>query len=164
MSPKLVTAAPDMAEPVSRLVHASFSELAAGDWEPSASERLLSETSPEEMAALLEAPAFAAAEVWAEQFVGFILMPRPALLSMLFVHPQHLRQGVARRLWEAARAHIEVAFPEVKTVELNATPYAFNAYRALGFFPISNQFTRRGCKITRMACWLPARGLGADAL
>ena len=98
------------------------------------------------------------------QTVGFILLPRPSLLSMLFVHPQHLRQGIARRLWEAARSHIEGAFSEIKTIELNSTPYAFNAYRALGFHPISAQFTRRGAKATRMACWLPARALGADAL
>lgn len=164
MSRTLVTATSEMAVAVSRLVHESFSELAAADWEPSASERLLAETSPEAMAELLKAPAFAAAEVSGEQVVGFILMPRPSLISMLFVHPRHLRRGVARGLWEAARAHIEEVFPEVKTVELNSTPHALNAYRSLGFFPISGQFTRRGCKVTRMACWLPARALGADAL
>jgi GNAT superfamily N-acetyltransferase len=84
--------------------------------------------------------------------------------SLLFVHPGHLRKGVAGRLWEAARSHIEAVHPETKTVELNSTPHAFRAYRALGFVPISTAFVRRGCRVTRMACWLPARALGADAL
>jgi len=51
--------------------------------------------------------------------------------------------------------------PEVKTVELNSTPYATLAYRALGFVPISREFEQAGCRATRMACWLPARGLNA---
>jgi predicted GNAT family N-acyltransferase len=93
--------------------------------------------------------------------VGFILMPKPSLLGMLFVHPSSLRLGIGKQLWEQARAHVEVSFPEVKTVELNSTPYALHFYRSIGFVPISAEFQRGGCRATRMACWLPARALGA---
>ena len=44
-------------------------------------------------------------------------------------------------------------------VELNSSPYAVPAYRALGFFPISEPFRRQGAVATRMACWLPGRAL-----
>jgi GNAT superfamily N-acetyltransferase len=37
-----------------------------------------------------------------EQIVGFLLMPTPTLLGMLFVHPARLRQGIGTKLWEFA--------------------------------------------------------------
>src|SRR5262245_46561099 len=144
MVSRLLPATPEMAERVSELVHSSFNELAAADWEPEAREVFLAESSPVALAEALHALAFGAVEAEDNTFIGFILMRKPSLVDMLFVHPEHLRKGVARRLWEAARVHIEATHPEVKTVELNATPYAFNAYRALGFVPISKEFTRGG--------------------
>ena len=93
------------------------------------------------------------------QIIGVLVMPRPSLVQLFFVVPGHLRRGIGRTLWEAARTHIEAQHPEVKTVELNATPYAVAAYRALGFFPISEPFRRKGAVATRMACWLPGRAL-----
>ena len=157
-------ATPEMAERISALVHVSFNKLSAHDWEPNARRVFLEETSSLAIAVALEQPAFAAIEGEVDEPIGFVLMPRPTLLSLLFVHPEHLRKGVARGLWEAARGHVEAMYPEAKTVELNSTSYAFGAYRALGFVPISTEFVRRGCRVTRMACWLPARALGADAL
>jgi hypothetical protein len=50
----------------------------------------------------------------------------------------------------AVRAHVEERYPEVKTVELNSTPYAVSAYRAWGFFPISEPFRRAGAAAIRM--------------
>ena len=164
MVSEIIAATPVMAVPISRLVQLSFNEVAAGDWDPDARQIFLDESSPAAMAMALKEPAFAAVEAQGNEFAGFILMRKPSLLDMLFVHPRRLRQGVARRLWESARSHIEAAHPEVKTIELYATPIALHAYRALGFMPISSEFTRSGCRATRMACWLPARALGADAL
>jgi hypothetical protein len=43
--------------------------------------------------------------------------------------------------------------------QLNSSPYAVDAYRALGFFPISHAYKRDGAVATRMACWLPGRRL-----
>jgi GNAT superfamily N-acetyltransferase len=147
---------------VSALVHESFSTLAAKDWSPAAQECFLAEVSSvEQMARKIADSAFSAVAVAGAEVVGFILMPAPAVLGMLFVHSAWLRRGIATALWEAARAHIETHFPEVKTVELNSTPYATLAYRALGFVPISREFEQAGCRATRMACWLPARGLNA---
>ena len=152
------------AEVASALVQHSFLELAAADWEPNACEVFLGESSPVALRVALESPAYAASAFSEERMVGFILMPKPSLLGMLFVHPGSLRLGIEKQLWEQARTHVEAAFPQVKTVELNASPYAFPFYRTVGFVPISAEFMRGGCRATRMACWLPARALGADAL
>jgi GNAT superfamily N-acetyltransferase len=146
----------------SAVVHASFVEIAAADWESRAQQRFLAESSPEALVEILRVAAHATGAFVAEEMVGFILMPTPALLGMLFVHPHWLRRGIGRALWENARDHIEFTFPAVKTVELNATACALQFYRSVGFVPISAEFEREGCHATRMACWLPARALGAE--
>lgn len=150
------------ASTASELVHASFKALAARDWESKAQEFFLADSLREGMARKINSAAYAAGAFAVERMVGFILMPAPSLLGMLFVHPQWLRQGVATTLWESARAHVEAEFPAVKTVELNSTPFAVEFYRAIGFVPISTEFRRDGARATRMACWLPARSLGAE--
>ena len=163
MSYPLRTVGQTEAEASSALVQLSFRELSARDWEPNAREVFLGESSPASMRAALAKPAYSVASFDAERPVGFILMPRPSLLGMLFVHPRYLRRGIGRALWEQARAFIEETYPETKTVELNSNPYALKFYRSLGFVPISTEFIKGGCRATRMACWLPARALGADA-
>lgn len=146
----------------SAVVQASFTELAAADWEPQAQQVFIAASSPEAMAEKLKVAACARAAFVGEQMVGFLLMPSPTVLGMLFVHPQWLRQGIARALWQSARSYIEATYPDAQTIELNATPYAINFYLAAGFVPLSRELNREGCRVTRMACWLPARALGAQ--
>ncbi len=114
------------------------------------------------MAEKLKVAACARAAFVGEQTVGFLLMPSPTVVWMLFVHPQWLRQGIARALWQSARSYIEATYPDAQTVELNATPNAIDFYLSVGFVPLSREFKRDGCRVTRMACWLPARALGAQ--
>jgi GNAT superfamily N-acetyltransferase len=146
----------------STVVQASFTQLAAADWAPAAQQFFIAASSPEAMAEKLKVAACARAAFVGERMVGFLLMPTPALLGMLFVHPQWLRQGIAWALWQSARSYIEATYPDTQTVELNATPYAIAFYLAVGFVPLSREFTREGCRVMRMACWLPARALGAQ--
>ena len=142
---------------VSELIHASFSALAAADWDGSAIANFLEESAPQAVATAIASSALALVASSANRPVGFILMPSPRLLALLFVHPDCLRKGIGTTLWEAARAKLEADQSEVQTVELNATPNSVPFYRSLGFVPISTEFSFRGCRATRMACWLPAR-------
>ena len=144
---------------VSALVHASFQAHVAADWEPVARESLLANTSVEKLAARFAESIIVMVYEDGSSILGVILMPRPTLLELCFVAPEHVGKGIGRSLWEAARMRLEERFPEVRTVELNSTPYAVGAYRALGFYPISEQFHRGGAVATRMACWLPGRAL-----
>ena len=150
------------ADALSALVRESFTGLASEGWTSSAVAFLLAEASPESLALKLRQPTFAAGTFVGPQAVGFLLMLTPSVLGMMFVHPLWFRRGIGRALWEQARAHVEAAHPEVKTVELNATRFAFPFYRRLGFVPVSAEFRRAGCRAIRMACWLPARALGAE--
>jgi len=157
------TVGPADAEAISDLVHLSFTELAARDWEPNARKVFLAESSPASMRAAAK-PAYLQAAFDADRPVGFISMPTPTFVGLLFVHPRYLRQGIGRALWEQARAFIDKTYPEAETVETNSTPYALEFYRSVGFVPISAEFIKSGCRATRMACWLRARALGADVL
>lgn len=144
---------------VSALVQESFSEFVAHDWEPRACDLFMAQSSPERFAASIPEAAYAAVAQAGAELAGFILLSSPSLLAFLFVRRSWLRRGVASQLWNAAREYLEAHHPEVKTVELNSSPYAVGAYRALGFYPISEPFRRGGCLATRMACWLPGRAL-----
>ena len=152
-------ASADDSSSISEVVQAGFIAHVAPDWELSGQQDFLRDTTAEKLAASLSEATFVAVCEGGGRILGVIAMPRPNLVQLLFVAPGHLRSGIGRSLWEAARSHIEQQYPDVKTVELNSTPYAISAYRALGFFPISEPFRRKGAVATRMACWLPGRAL-----
>ena len=159
MNPTLRTATPADAPRVSALVQAVFAGFVAPDWAPEARAAFAGQSSGERFEQLLQDPAFAAVAEAGGQLLGFILLPTPDLLAFLFVDGQAHKRGIATALWQAAREHLEAAYPDTKTVELNSSPYAVPAYRALGFYPISEPFRRGGAVATRMACWLPGKAL-----
>jgi GNAT superfamily N-acetyltransferase len=144
---------------IAELVHAGFTAHVAPDWESSAQQSFLRDTTAEKFEAVIAQATFVAVYEERSQVLGVIALPRPTLVQLLFVAPSHLRRGIGRALWEAGRSHLEEQHPEITTVELNSSPYAVAAYKALGFFPISKPFRRRGALATRMACWLPGRAL-----
>jgi GNAT superfamily N-acetyltransferase len=146
---------------ISALVQAGFVAHIASDWDPSARVSFLEDTSTEKLAPKLAEAAICIVAVKHDQVLGVIFLPRPTLVQLLFVAPEHLRNGIARSLWGAVRAQLAEGHPEVTTVELNSSPYAVGAYKALGFFPISRSFKRKGAVATRMACWLPSKTLVA---
>lgn len=147
---------------VSSLLQASFSQFIAPDWRPEAQALFMEDTQLGKLSSTIETATFASVAETGDEVVGFLLMPRPTLVGFLFVSAAWHRRGIAKNLWEDARAYVETAHPEVKTVELNSSPYAVEAYRALGFWPISEPYYHGGFHVTRMACWLPARSFSGD--
>ena len=149
------------ADAASQVAHQSFGAYIAPDWESSASAHFYDRSTPEVLSETIARASYTGGAFVGVSLLGFILMPQPSFVRMLFVRPDVMRQGVGRQLWESARVHIEQAFPAVATVELNSSPHAIGFYRRLGFVAISAPFDRDGGRATRMACWLPARSLGA---
>ena len=159
MSMHLRHAKADDALAISELVQAGFIEYIAPDWQPSAHRSFLEDTEADKLAPKISEATVCLVCEQGGQVLGVIFLPRPTLVQLLFVAPGHLRKGIARALWSAVRTHLEEKHPEVTTVELNSSPYALAAYEALGFFPISQPFRRKGAVATRMACWLPGKAL-----
>ena len=149
-----VPAGPEDASDTSTLVRTSFRVVASRDWAPEAVARFLHETSEEEVRKRLQTATFSMLATASGTACGFILMPRPSTIGMLFVHPSWLRRGIGRALVIAARMHVESMHRDVSAIELNSSPYALPFYRTLGFFAISRPFELCGAKATRMACWL----------
>jgi len=149
------------AEAASQLAQESFAEFVAADWTPEACERFHAHSTPDVLRQSLQSSSFTAGAFVGASMVGFILMPQPSFVRMLFVKRGAMRQGIGGQLWESARTHTALSFPKVATVELNASPYAIAFYRRIGFVAISAEYLREGSRATRMACWLPARALGA---
>lgn len=150
------SATPSDAGPVSSLIHASFLEFVAPEWEAHAVEKFLQDSTPKGLADLIGMAAFAAVACAGDEPVGFILLAPPNQLKAMFVARPWHRRGIARKLWSLARSHLKANQPAVETIELNASGCAVETYKALGFYPISKPFRRQGCLSTRMACWLPA--------
>ncbi|WP_088280345.1 GNAT family N-acetyltransferase [Ideonella sp. A 288] len=162
LGPTLRPLGADEADAASALVQAGFDHLVASTWSAEACVRFHHETSPAALREALATPALALGAFDAGVLLGVLLMRQPVRLDLLFVDPTALRRGIARRMWEQARQQLEARFPQVTTVELNATRPALPFYRSVGFVPISREFERGGCRATRMACWLPGRALGAE--
>jgi len=159
MDIQLREATAEDATAISALVQAGFIAHIASDWEPSAQRSFLEDTGADRLAPLIAEATVCLVCESRGRLIGVIFLPRPTLVQLFFVATDHLRQGIGKVLWNGARMHLAQHHPEVKTVELNSSPYAINAYRALGFFSISKPFKRKGAVATRMACWLPGRAL-----
>jgi GNAT superfamily N-acetyltransferase len=143
------------------LVRESFMRHIAPDWSEAARESFCAEATPDLFAQLAEAGAFSIGLFEQGTLRGVLVMPKPTRLRMLFVDSRHLGRGFGRMLWQQARTHLATHHPDVQTVELNASPYAYGFYLQLGFAPLSREYANLGARTTRMACWLPAERLGA---
>jgi GNAT superfamily N-acetyltransferase len=123
MNPLIRDASSEDSTAISELVRSSFSAHVAPFWEPIAQEALLAETSAERLASRIVESVIVLVHEEAGSILGVILLPRPSFVQLFFVEPGNLGKGIGRALWEAARTRIGERFPEVKTVELNASPY-----------------------------------------
>jgi len=135
---------------ISELVLAGFIAHIAPDWESSAQRTFLEETGADQLASRISEAAVCLICEEGDQVLGVISLPRPTLVQLFFVAPGHLRKGIGRTLWSAVRTHLEVQHPDVKTVELNSSPYALAAYKALDFFPSRS---RSGAKARSPPAW-----------
>lgn len=150
------------ADEASQLVIRSFERFIAPDWTSEAHAGFIAECDADHLREAIRTATCALGAFVGGEMAGVSLMPRPSLLKVFFVHPAFVRSGVGRALWEATRRQLEADGPQAPTVELNASPYAVAFYRSVGFVPISREYVHQGCRVTRMACWLPARALGVE--
>lgn len=145
------TAKCDQAPEISELVRESFLEFVAPDWERAARETFLKESSAEALRVAISEGEYSAVAFMGVQMVGFIHLSNPSVMTMLFVHPGQLRNGIGCSLWHSAMEHLSACYSDPGAVELNASPYAVAAYSAMGFQAIGEPFTKGGCTATRMA-------------
>ena len=159
MNLQLRHATPADASAISSLVCAGFDQHIAQDWEPQAQRHFFEQNQADTLASKIADASLCLVCENDTQLLGVIFLPRPTLVQLFFVAPGHLRNGIGRKLWNAVRAELEQHHPDVRTVELNSSPYEVAVYEALGCVPISKPYRRKGAVATRMACWLPGESL-----
>ena len=80
-----------------------------------------------------------------EKIVGFIAVRPPCHISLLFVDADYHRRGIARALYETLLGHCKQ--PDVPLeVTVNASPYALEVYKRLGFVPTDTEKTVNGIR------------------
>lgn len=73
-------------------------------------------------------------------------------ISLLFVRKDYHRRGIARSLFNEAKA--ACAANGAKSITVNSSPYAVEAYRRLGFAETGEEQTIKGIRFTPMVCEL----------
>ncbi len=82
--------------------------------------------------------------------VGVIAMRSGFHISLLFVHEEYQKRGIATRLVRRAIAYCMDANPYLSKITVNASPKGVPAYRAMGFYPLSLEQKRDGMRFTPM--------------
>jgi len=86
-----------------------------------------------------------------EKPVGIVAVGPPLRIALLSVDKQYHRQGIARKLFETALSEKTIIQGHSK-ITVNASPYAADIYRRLGFNPTDTEQTVNGLRFTPMEC------------
>ena len=92
------------------------------------------------------------------ELVGVIAMRQTFHLSLLFVKKEYQNRGVARRLFAVVKKYCAEKQKGKKSshITVNASPYAVEVYRRLGFSPITGEQLKDGIRYTPMAYQIPS--------
>lgn len=90
-----------------------------------------------------------------KKLVGIIEIRSNNHLSMLFVDPQHQKQGIGRQLLVQAIKLIKQNNSSVKMIAVHSSPNSVTAYEALGFKSVSDEKEVNGIKFTTMEMKIP---------
>ncbi len=85
-----------------------------------------------------------------ELLLGVIADRGRGHVSLLFVDADYHRQGIARELMDRLVEETLRICPRPSRLTVNASPYAVEAYRRLGFVPLSGEQERDGLRFYPM--------------
>jgi GNAT superfamily N-acetyltransferase len=145
---------PDEAPTISALVARVFDQLIAPEYGAEGVAEFRRYIHPAELAARLEKNHFVLICQADDVLAGMIEIRNHEHISLLFVAPEHQRQGIARALWERALAICREARPTPAEVTVNSSPYAVPVYERLGFRPVGEWQEVHGIRFLPMV-WRP---------
>ncbi len=90
------------------------------------------------------------------RLIGVIAMRSGHHVSLLFVDEAYQRRGVAKRLLRRGVAHCIDQNPMLRHITVNASPVGVPAYKALGFYPLSEERIEEGMRFMPMRIDLPS--------
>ena len=93
-------------------------------------------------------------EIWGAFFennmVGTIATNPTNHISLLFVHSQHHRKGIAKALFNLVKKNCSAN--HFQEITVNSSPYAVEIYHKLGFTDTNKEQTINGIRFTPMTC------------
>lgn len=140
-------------EEAMKLVKEVFCEFEAPEYSQQGIDEFLKFIEPNAIAAMMDSGELA---LWGS-FDGTLLTGVAAAknlnhISLLFVRSDYHRRGMARALFNEAKA--ACAASGAKSITVNSSPYAVEAYRRLGFTQTREEQTIKGIRFTPMICEL----------
>jgi ribulose-5-phosphate 4-epimerase/fuculose-1-phosphate aldolase/GNAT superfamily N-acetyltransferase len=141
---------------VIEMVRRSFAEFVAPGYSPQGAASFLEYAAPEALAAR-QGPGchFVLVSEIGGELAGMIEIRSAEHVSMLFVAPAHLREGIAGELWRLARGVCCARRPGLSRITVNSSPYAVPVYEHLGFQRTGDLQERNGLIYQPMAAAQP---------
>ena len=138
----------DLKEALS-LVWAVFNEFESPDYVPEGITVFREFISFDSISKMLEKGTL---RLWAsyegEVLTGVIAVRGQTHISLLFVHREYHRRGIARALFTVVERSCKSA--DMDTITVNSSPFAVGAYHSLGFVDTDNETVINGIRFTPM--------------
>lgn len=128
------------------VVKKSFDAFVAPGYSPEGIAEFYRFANPEAMVSRLPQNIMLAAKNARGEMGGFIELRNECHISLLFTDPVFARQGIARLLFESAKA----LCPETKEFEVNSSFFAVPVYEKLGFAAVGPERTVNGITFVPM--------------
>ncbi|MDF3834138.1 GNAT family N-acetyltransferase [Cupriavidus basilensis] len=107
-------------------------------------ESFLASLSPDSIAGYVSSPRYQYLAAYrGEQLAGVVAVRDHAHVFHLFVAPRYHRAGVAKQLWQAARAAAQGA-GKVREFTVNSSPFATAVYERFGFEAVGPRAETKG--------------------
>jgi len=140
--------------PTMDMVWKVFSEFIAPDYAQEGIDEFKRFIDPDHIAKKMESGEFKLWGAFDKDYpVGVVALGPPLRIALLSVDKQYHRQGIARRLFQTALNDKNRTDGHHK-ITVNASRYAVDIYRRLGFVPTDTEQTLNGLIFTPMECKL----------
>lgn len=137
-------------ESASELAQRVFDECVATQYSIEGQEEFRRYASPNALRASHSAGGLTLAAERDGRLIGMLHLIDGQHITMLFVELSSQRQGVGRSLIGAAKAYALTRQPPARALTVGSTPNAVEAYRRMGFVPVSNEQVIKGIRFVLM--------------
>ena len=141
---------------VCRLMERVFMEFVAPGYPPEGVSEFLAVVDAEKMRRRVSAGNLVLVARGGNRLAGMIEVRDLSHVMLMFVDKAFQRQGIARRLFEAALSRCLEMRPDVKAVTVHSSPYAVAVYSRLGFEATGPEEFQSGMVFTPMRLNLSA--------